>query len=88
MNAAAGISSALIGRFFSSVSNLSIVFFTGEFFPTLLRNTGVCIVFMTSRIGSVLMPFLVFAGEEYNGILGFINFFKEFVYFLFIYLSI
>ena len=62
-NAVVGICLAMIGRFFGiSVMMISILF-SGEIFPTMLRNTSMCIASASSRLFGILSPFLIYVGK-------------------------
>nr|XP_026689910.1 solute carrier family 22 member 21-like isoform X1 [Ciona intestinalis] len=61
-----GLASAMIGKFFITTAMSIVILYTGELFPTLLRNTAYGIASMTARIGSAISPFIIFAGETMN----------------------
>nr|CAB3266155.1 solute carrier family 22 member 4-like [Phallusia mammillata] len=63
LNETVGVAASMIGRFFVTTSMSIAILFTGEMFPTLLRNTSVGIASMSARIGSALSPYLIFSGE-------------------------
>ncbi|XP_078483982.1 solute carrier family 22 member 21-like [Ciona intestinalis] len=61
-----GLASAMIGKFFITTAMSIVILYTGELFPTLLRNTTYGIASATSKIGSAISPFIIFAGETMN----------------------
>nr|XP_002123929.1 solute carrier family 22 member 4-like isoform X2 [Ciona intestinalis] len=65
-NVNVGIASAMIGKFFITTALSIIILYTGELFPTLLRNTTYGIASATARIGRAISPFIIFAGETMN----------------------
>ncbi|XP_078495779.1 solute carrier family 22 member 21-like [Ciona intestinalis] len=65
-NVNVGIASAMIGKFFITSALSIIILYTGELFPTLLRNTTYGIASAAARIGSAISPFIIFAGETMN----------------------
>ncbi|XP_034039404.1 solute carrier family 22 member 5-like [Thalassophryne amazonica] len=64
---------ALLGKLCVSASYGFVFVFTPELFPTVVRNMGVGMASTASRIGSVICPYVIYAGV-YNKSLPFIIF--------------
>ena len=54
---------ATMGKFFITATFAVIYVFSGELFPTVIRNLGMGVVSFTNRTGGVLAPFVVLMGE-------------------------
>ena len=52
----------LIGKLFISTSYSMLYVFVGDFFPTLLRNQSYGASSLSSRILTMLVPFLIYLG--------------------------
>ena len=55
---------AIVGKFFCSACYSSIYVYAVELYPTSCRNTGLASVLLSSRITSIIVPFIV--GGEIN----------------------
>lgn len=54
---------ALCGKLSISASFVAIYIHSGEIFPTMIRNSGMGIVSVSSRIGGMLSPFILMLGD-------------------------
>jgi len=61
-------SSALFGKMCIAGSFKIAYIMTGEIFATSIRNSGLGMMSGTARVGSILAPFIVMAGESWPGI--------------------
>ncbi|XP_035684381.1 organic cation transporter protein-like isoform X2 [Branchiostoma floridae] len=57
---------ALVGRGAIGISFLSLIVYTPEVFPTVVRGTGLGLANMCSRLGSVLTPFVSLLGDVWQ----------------------
>jgi len=56
--------SAMFGKFCISASFAVVYVYAAELFPTVIRNVGMGVATVASRIGGILCPFVVLMGEE------------------------
>lgn len=63
-----GVSCALMGKMFIAASFKAAYILTGEIFATSIRNSGVGLLSAVARVGSILSPFIVMAGETLPGV--------------------
>ena len=56
--------SAMLGKFFISASFAVLYVYAAELFPTVIRNVGMGVTTVASRIGGILCPFVVLMGEQ------------------------
>lgn len=54
---------ALLGKLSISSSFAAIYIFSGEIFPTMIRNSGMGIMSVAARIGGMLAPFILMLGD-------------------------
>jgi len=62
------ISLALLGKMCIAGSFKVAYILSGEIFATSIRNSGLGIMSSTARVGSILSPFIVMAGEQFPGV--------------------
>jgi len=53
----------MTGKFFISISFLIIYIFTGDFFPTLVRNQAYGAASFSGRIGGIVTPYFLYLGR-------------------------
>lgn len=56
--------SAMFGKFCISASFAVLYVYAAELFPTVIRNIGMGVATVASRIGGILCPFVVLMGEQ------------------------
>ena len=56
--------SAMFGKFCISASFAVVYVYAAELFPTVIRNVGMGVATVASRIGGILCPFVVLMGEH------------------------
>ncbi|NP_001088049.1 solute carrier family 22 member 4 [Xenopus laevis] len=56
----------MVGKFGVTAAFSMVYVYTAELYPTVIRNTGVGIGSVSSRIGSVLSPYFVYLGKFQN----------------------
>lgn len=56
--------SAMFGKFCISASFAVVYVYAAELFPTVIRNVGMGVATVASRIGGILCPFVVLMGEQ------------------------
>ena len=56
--------SAMFGKFCISASFAVVYVYAAELFPTVIRNIGMGVATVASRIGGILCPFVVLMGEQ------------------------
>lgn len=56
--------SAMLGKFCISASFAVLYVYAAELFPTVIRNIGMGVTTVASRIGGILCPFVVLMGEQ------------------------
>ena len=56
--------SAMLGKFCISASFAVVYVYAAELFPTVIRNIGMGVATVASRIGGILCPFVVLMGEQ------------------------
>ncbi|KAJ7380520.1 hypothetical protein OS493_008985 [Desmophyllum pertusum] len=56
--------SAMLGKFCISASFAVLYVYAAELFPTVIRNIGMGVTTVASRVGGILCPFVVLMGEQ------------------------
>ena len=56
--------SAMFGKFCISASFAVVYVYAAELFPTVIRNVGMGVATVASRVGGILCPFVVLMGEQ------------------------
>lgn len=64
LNAGAQSVAAMFGKFCISASFAVLYVYAAELFPTVIRNVGMGMATVASRIGGILCPFVVLMGEQ------------------------
>lgn len=55
---------AMFGKFCISASFAVVYVYSAELFPTVIRNVGMGVLTVSSRVGGILCPFVVLMGEQ------------------------
>jgi len=55
---------SMTGKFFISISFVMIYLFTGDFFPTLVRNQAYGAASFSGRIGGIVTPYFLYLGRS------------------------
>lgn len=54
----------MVGKFGITAAFSMVYVYTAELYPTVVRNMGVGVSSMASRLGSILSPYFVYLGKS------------------------
>lgn len=56
----------MVGKFGVTAAFSMVYVYTAELYPTVVRNMGVGVSSMASRLGSILSPYFIYLGKSHG----------------------